>query len=70
MSCHHDAASVGQLVYRVFRDIEDLAPFIRAKLKESSEWTSIVNNAKENRANFANFQMGNRFKRSLRACTH
>jgi hypothetical protein len=69
MSCHHGAASIALQVYRVLSDFENLAGFIRAKVRQSSEWTFIVSSEKENRANFAMFQMGNRFYLSFTACT-
>jgi hypothetical protein len=36
----------------MLRDIEHLAGHSPAKVGESSEWTTIVNNSEENRANF------------------
>jgi hypothetical protein len=46
------AASVVQQIHRVLSDIENLAGCTPAKVGESSEWTSIVNSAEENTANF------------------
>jgi hypothetical protein len=39
-------------VYKVLSDIEILAKCPPVKMGESSEWTSIVSSAEENRANF------------------
>jgi hypothetical protein len=40
-----------QQVYKVLSDTENLAGFTLAEVRESSEWTSTVNAAEENRAN-------------------
>jgi hypothetical protein len=48
------AASVVQQVHKVLNDIENLAGCTQAKVGESSEWTSIVKSAEENRAKFYN----------------
>jgi hypothetical protein len=62
--CHHitnkypDAASVVQQVYKVLSVIEILGKCTPAKVGESSEWTSIVSNAEENRANFCKILKG------------
>jgi hypothetical protein len=47
-----EAASVVKQVYKVLNDIEILARCTLAKVGESSEWTSILNSAQDNRANF------------------
>jgi hypothetical protein len=47
-----EAASVVQEVHKVLSYIEILAECTPAKMGESSQWTSIVNSAKENRVNF------------------
>jgi hypothetical protein len=52
MTKYPEAASVAQQVYRVLIDVENLAGSTPAKVGESSEWTSVVNGAEENRANF------------------
>jgi hypothetical protein len=52
-----EAASVVQ-GYRVLSDIEILAKCTSAKVGESSEWTSIVSSAEENRANFCKIREG------------
>jgi hypothetical protein len=41
-----------QKAYKIHSDIEILARCTPAKVKEGSEWTTIVNSAEENRANF------------------
>jgi hypothetical protein len=41
-----------QQVYKVLRDIENLAGWAQAKVEESCEWTSISSSVKENRVNF------------------
>jgi hypothetical protein len=46
-------------VYKVLSDIEILAKCTPAKMWESSEWTSIVSSAEENRANFCKILEGN-----------
>jgi hypothetical protein len=51
MNKYPEAASVVQ-VYKVLSDIEILAKCTPAKGGESSEWTSIVSSAEENRPNF------------------
>jgi hypothetical protein len=43
---------VVQHVHIAFSDIKNLARYTLAKVGENSEWTSIVNSAKENTANF------------------
>jgi hypothetical protein len=56
MSCqseqYTEAASVVQQVYKVLSHNENLAGCTLAKVGESSGWTSIVNNAEENRAKY------------------
>jgi hypothetical protein len=47
-----EADSIVQQVYKVLSDIKFLAKCTPAKVGESSEWTSIVSSAEENRANF------------------
>jgi hypothetical protein len=46
-----EAASVVQQVHKVISDIEILAKCILARVGESSQWTTIVKSAEENRAN-------------------
>jgi hypothetical protein len=57
VACHHKrihrAASVVQQVHKLLNGIEILAGCTQAKVGESSEWTSIVKSAEENRAKFA-----------------
>jgi hypothetical protein len=53
-----EAASVVKQVYKVLSDIEILAKRTPAKVGESSEWTSIMSSAEENRANFSKIQKG------------
>jgi hypothetical protein len=50
-----EAASVVPQAYKVLSDIEILARYTPAKVGESSEWTTVVNSAEENIANFAKF---------------
>jgi hypothetical protein len=45
-------------VYKVLSDIEILAKCTPVKMGESSEWTSIVISAEENRANFCKILEG------------
>jgi hypothetical protein len=52
ISKYPEVASVVQQVYKVLSDNEYLARCTLAKVRESSEWTSIVNSAEENRTNF------------------
>jgi hypothetical protein len=52
MNKYPEAASVVQQVYKVLSDIEILAGCTPAKVEESSECTSTVNSAEENRVNF------------------
>jgi hypothetical protein len=52
-----EAASVGK-VYKFLSDIEILAKCTPAKVGESSEWTSIVSSAEDNRANFCKILEG------------
>jgi hypothetical protein len=52
MNKYPEAASIIQQLYKLLRDIENLARYILAKVGESSEWMTIVNSAEENRANF------------------
>jgi hypothetical protein len=47
-----EAASVVQEIYKLLGDDVNLAGCTPAKVGESSEWTSIVNGAEENRAKF------------------
>jgi hypothetical protein len=47
-----EAASVVQQVHKILNNIEILAGCTTAKVRERSEWTSIVNSAEENGANF------------------
>jgi hypothetical protein len=47
-----EAASLVQQIYKVFCDIGNLVRCTPAKVRESFEWTSIVNSAEKNRANF------------------
>jgi hypothetical protein len=49
-----EAASIVQQVHKVISDIEILAKCTPARVGESSQWTTIVNNA-ENRAKFCKF---------------
>jgi hypothetical protein len=53
-----EAASVVQQMYKLLSDIETLAKCTPAKVGESSEWTSIVSSAEENRANFCKILKG------------
>jgi hypothetical protein len=46
-----EAAAVVQQVHNVLSDIEILSGCTSAKVGESSEWTSVVKRAEENRAN-------------------
>jgi hypothetical protein len=52
MKKYTEADSVVQQAYKVLSDIENLAGCTPAKVGESSEWTSTVNSAEQNRANF------------------
>jgi hypothetical protein len=52
--------SVVQKVYKICSDIKNLAKFTPDKVRESSDWTSIVNNAENNRLNLIKAQMGSR----------
>jgi hypothetical protein len=45
-------------VYKVLSDIKILAKCTPAKVRESSQWTSIVSWAEENRANFCKILRG------------
>jgi hypothetical protein len=51
MNKYPEAASVVQ-VYEVVSDVENFAKCTPANVGESSEWTSVANSAKENRASF------------------
>jgi hypothetical protein len=55
---YSEAAYVIQQVCKVLSDIEIFAKCTRAKVGESSEWTTIVNNAEENKANFCKILKG------------
>jgi hypothetical protein len=61
MNKYPEAASVVQQVYEMLSDIEILAKCTPAKVGKSSEWTSIVSSAEENRANFCKILQGSRF---------
>jgi hypothetical protein len=52
MNKYPGTASAVQQVYKAFSDIENLVGCTPAKVRESSEWTSVVNSAEKNRANF------------------
>jgi hypothetical protein len=52
MNKYPGVTSVVQQVYKIFSDIEMLARCTPAKVRERSEWTSIVNSVEENTANF------------------
>jgi hypothetical protein len=60
-----EAASVVQQVYKVLSDIENLAVCAPVEVGESSEQTSIVNSAEENRANFCKALIGKPLFRAL-----
>jgi hypothetical protein len=61
MNKYPEAVSIVQQVCKVLMlsDIEDLAGCTRTKVGESSECTSAVNSAEENRANFCKALVGN-----------
>jgi hypothetical protein len=56
-------------MHRLLSNTEILAGCTQAKVGEISEWTSIVNSAEENRANFVKVQMGSRFLALFTVCT-
>jgi hypothetical protein len=58
MNKYPEAASVVQQVHKVISDIETLAKCKPARVGESSQWTTIVNSAEENRAKFYKFLDG------------
>jgi hypothetical protein len=52
MNKYPEAASVVQRVHKVISDIEILAKFTPTRVGESSQWTTILKSAEENRAIF------------------
>jgi hypothetical protein len=60
-----EAAAVVQEVHNVLSDIEILSGCTSAKVGESSEWTSVVKRAEENRANVCKAEEGKPFFRAL-----
>jgi hypothetical protein len=52
MNKYPEAGTMVQQVHKVLSDIEILTGCTPTKVGESSEWTTIVNSAEENRANF------------------
>jgi hypothetical protein len=53
-----DADSLMKQVHNVLCDIEDLVQYTPALLGESTEWTSVVNTAEENRASYCKVLTG------------
>jgi hypothetical protein len=60
-----EAGSVIQEVHKVLNDIESLAGYTPAKVEEGSEWSTIVNSAEEQRANFCKSVDGKLLFRAL-----
>jgi hypothetical protein len=61
-----DSDALIKQVYKVLCDIEDFAVYTPPLVGESSDWTSVVDSAEENRANYCKVQSGKtqRFPRS------
>jgi hypothetical protein len=58
MNMYPEAAYVVQEAYKALRSIEILAKCTPAKVGESSEWSTILSNAEENRASFSKILEG------------
>jgi hypothetical protein len=52
-------------VFKILRDIENMASYTPASVGESVEWTSIVNTAEGNRASYCKALIGNPLHRIL-----
>jgi hypothetical protein len=53
-----DSHALIKQVFKVLRDIEDLAGYTPPVVGESSDWTSVVDSAEENRANYCKVLSG------------
>jgi hypothetical protein len=54
-----DADTQCRLLYKIICSIEDMAGCAPAAVEESTEWTAIVNTAKDNRARYCKALSGN-----------
>jgi hypothetical protein len=68
MNKYPKAASLVQQVYKVLSDIENFVGCTPTEVGESSEWTSTVNSAEENRVNFCEALDGKALFSALTAC--